>query len=1066
VNDVTRGIVLILSEQDIKSNINAIAVFKQVIENNTDPEIKRIVDNTELYFVPVINVDGYEYNNQTNPNGGGMWRKNKRDNNNNGTFNPNTDGVDLNRNYGFDWGYDDTGSSPDPTTDTYRGPSAFSEPETTAIRGFCNSHNFKTALSFHTFGDLLVYAERADGTPAPDLALQQEYGADMTLFNGYTYGNGSETVNYSTNGDSDCWMYFEQTEKPKIISYTPEIGDENDYFWAPTSRILTLAEENLYMQQYIALAAGNFLKLQRHFVFDHIDGDGDNFPEAGETFDVYFSVKNMGWDSSYSAVTATLSCDDQLITINNAICQIDNIPAQQEAFLQFNITVSEGMISGQQIDFQINLTDNSGYNLTENYEIIFGSPVVVFLDNAEYGTDNWDTGTNWGITDERAKSGINSFADSPYSNYANDFEDTMTLLEPIDLSFANNAFLKYSLRWRLERHFDKIQVEVRDFNNEWTPVDGIHTTYGTGIGVQQAGEPVYNGFRDLKWFDESIRLTGLIGNDLSFRYLIASDIAVNDAGAYIDDICVVAYTDQLMPPVLSYISDRFENTVFTGPFEVVVVASDAQGLTSIQLHYSSNGANYTSVEMNQDLTTTGFYYSGQIPQMEMGTTVSYYATIEDEEGNLVTSDTYTFMITNDPPVVAVDTEDIELEIDGIGTVSSSFEINNNGLLPLYYNIEEIAVVDTRTTNSELKQTSRPEVIFSNLAKVLGRNTVTVSETREAIKNSREPELIIEDTTGENGINFPDIQSVYAEIADDVFTIEVNMVSSDWNNTLVLISCDVDQNIDTGLYPPALGSGIPTMDIGSERELVLDCSDFFGAGVVALLADALGNEVYVIVPLQFEGNTVSVTIPYEFWDDNDENLDITLISTPSPESTNADFAPNIGHGTIGLPGSLSWLSVDPSFGQVSYNIPQLITVSCRSDFLTDGYYEAELHINTNDPVNPLVAVPVSFSVEGTDGEDDNVTPVKNTLIANYPNPFNPQTTIDFSISEDSRVEVAIYNIKGQKVNDLTNEQYEAGIHKLIWKGNDNFGKSVGSGLYLCKMKVNGKNAGIRKMMLLK
>ena len=87
----------------------------------TDPRITFIVDNREVWVIPVVNPDGYVYN-ETDPSG--MWRKNRRDNGG-GEF-----GVDLNRNYGFMWGYDDIGSSPDPWDETYRGTGPFSEPET------------------------------------------------------------------------------------------------------------------------------------------------------------------------------------------------------------------------------------------------------------------------------------------------------------------------------------------------------------------------------------------------------------------------------------------------------------------------------------------------------------------------------------------------------------------------------------------------------------------------------------------------------------------------------------------------------------------------------------------------------------------------------------------------------------------------------------------------------------------------------------------------------------------------------------------------------------------------
>ena len=73
-----------------------------------------------------------------------MWRKNRLDQGN-GNY-----GVDLNRNFGYMWGYDDEGSSPDPYSETYRGASAFSEPETQALREFVNDREFKICLNYHT----------------------------------------------------------------------------------------------------------------------------------------------------------------------------------------------------------------------------------------------------------------------------------------------------------------------------------------------------------------------------------------------------------------------------------------------------------------------------------------------------------------------------------------------------------------------------------------------------------------------------------------------------------------------------------------------------------------------------------------------------------------------------------------------------------------------------------------------------------------------------------------------------------------------------------------------------
>ncbi|MCK5052542.1 MAG: T9SS type A sorting domain-containing protein [Candidatus Cloacimonetes bacterium] len=86
--------------------------------------------------------------------------------------------------------------------------------------------------------------------------------------------------------------------------------------------------------------------------------------------------------------------------------------------------------------------------------------------------------------------------------------------------------------------------------------------------------------------------------------------------------------------------------------------------------------------------------------------------------------------------------------------------------------------------------------------------------------------------------------------------------------------------------------------------------------------------------------------------------------------------------------------------------------------------------------------------------------------NYPNPFNPTTTISFSVPEKSKVDLSIYNIKGQKIKSLVRESVESGKHSVIWNGVDSFGNSVSSGVYLYKLNVNGKTEAVKKCLLLK
>ena len=141
-----------------------------LLENyDKSDEIKYLVDNLQLYFIPVVNADGYEFNRAGFPIGGGMWRKNRQDNGG-GEY-----GVDLNRNFGYKWGYDNTGSSPDPASETFRGTGPFSEPETQIVRDFCTTNVFSLSQNFHTSSDYTLYPWCWQTVLTPDSTLQQTY---------------------------------------------------------------------------------------------------------------------------------------------------------------------------------------------------------------------------------------------------------------------------------------------------------------------------------------------------------------------------------------------------------------------------------------------------------------------------------------------------------------------------------------------------------------------------------------------------------------------------------------------------------------------------------------------------------------------------------------------------------------------------------------------------------------------------------------------------------------------------------------------------------------------------
>jgi hypothetical protein len=99
-------------------------------------------------------------------------------------------------------------------------------------------------------------------------------------------------------------------------------------------------------------------------------------------------------------------------------------------------------------------------------------------------------------------------------------------------------------------------------------------------------------------------------------------------------------------------------------------------------------------------------------------------------------------------------------------------------------------------------------------------------------------------------------------------------------------------------------------------------------------------------------------------------------------------------------------------------------------------------------------------------NNNYLPDNRIFVNNFPNPFNPSTTISFSIPEDSKVELYVCNIKGQRVKTLVNSNLYIGKHTFTWNGNDESGKTLSSGIYFYKLNVNGKTEAVKKCLLLK
>jgi hypothetical protein len=488
-----------------------------LLENySTDPEIKAIVDNSELYFVPCVNPDGYVYNQTTNPNGGGMWRKNRR-NNLDGTF-----GVDLNRNYGSNWGYDNTGSSPNSSSDTYRGTAGFSEPETQAIRNFCNTHTFVTALNAHTYSNLLIYPYGyLPSFYTPDSATFVNWAVLLTEDTRFLYGTGDQTVNYVTNGDSDDWMYSEQTTKNKILSMTPEAGSASDGFWPASSRILDICKTTFSQNLYLAkLAIGMAVGRDNEDKFLASSGFINYNLQRLSINPGSFTVSIVPLGGSLSSVGAPKVYNS--LTLNQTVS--DSI----------SYSISSSLAPGQALKYLIQV--NSGAFLHQDtITKIVGTPITLFSNTGVNVAGSYTTSGTWGLSTTKFKSPPSSITDSPTSNYSSNTNKSITTNSNIPLTNAVYAHLQYYTRFEIEKNNDKAQVFISTNNgSSFVPLCGRYETSPASFG---GTNPVYDGLQD-GWVKEDIDLSAYLGQSIRIRFSLQSNFSNNKDGFYIDDMLI------------------------------------------------------------------------------------------------------------------------------------------------------------------------------------------------------------------------------------------------------------------------------------------------------------------------------------------------------------------------------------------------------------------------------------------------------------------------------------------------------------------------------------------------
>ena len=501
-----------------------------LLENyEIDDRATNIINNRELWFITIVNPDGYEYNRSIAPNGGGMQRKNMRE-----TCNGTPDGIDLNRNYSYQWAYDNTGSSGDGCNETYRGSSAFSEPETQAVRDFIYQHNFPIALNYHSYGNLMIHPwgyEPGLSLPLDDDETFQEIGGELVRYNNYLLGTGIETVGYTVNGESCDWMYGSEG----IIAYTPEVGNQSDGFWPSSNRIVPLAEENLHPNIVTALYAGALVSSELNIE------DGPYISNVSYAIDVLLS--NIGLSSSNGMITLEFIADVG-VTFLDQVVEISDLDPRTSINLEGinEFSISPFVSSGTEVEILLIMTLEDGSETTSFSNIIVGVPeaVIEYDFESNEGIENWDMSGNagWFITSENSNSGSSSFRSGVIGNNQ---ESTTS----ITLDAASTSIVEFSYR---------VSSEYSPSGNNF--YDGL-TFY---IDNEEIGQYQPNDNSQSPWINFSSTLSPGIHN-LTWRYskdggggsTDCNNTNCDDA-AFIDDFVMYSYVsgDPIFPGDINF----------------------------------------------------------------------------------------------------------------------------------------------------------------------------------------------------------------------------------------------------------------------------------------------------------------------------------------------------------------------------------------------------------------------------------------------------------------------------------------------------------------------------------
>ncbi len=498
----------------------------------TDTAVQFLVDHRELYFVPVVNPDGYAYNEQTNPGGGGLWRKNRRPHPS-GCF-----GVDLNRNYSFGYANNGSCSSTDPCSNVYRGNMAFSEPESVAVKDLMALIEPGTAFSTHSTAGTYLMPYGYDATP-PDFEIYSEWASAFLSENNYTYGVTAQMLGYTSCGTTRDYLHSEG-----IYAWTPEIDGSG--FWPPPSTIFDLVDENIRALYYQSWISGGYIDVQSHTQI------GDALP--GASFEFVVEVKNVGVGASAQTVSVVLeaSVPEVVVPTANDYGIVAARTKKDNTGSPFTISIDPSF-TGSSFVLTISTYQDGIRNEIKEIPIIVGNSTVLFSDDAENGIAAWNAtgnGISWGQVADDSYSGDFSFGDSNGGNGENLTLNYFELVPSFDFTQTITPVVTFVSKRSIESDdFAAFQIST-DAGANWLTLRQY--SLNNDWNIEQFILDDYTTFGDVR-----------------FRFKMDTDNFIPGDGFYFDDFKVLDYDGEVLSNENGLTLSEF--SIYPNPFNDVFI---------------------------------------------------------------------------------------------------------------------------------------------------------------------------------------------------------------------------------------------------------------------------------------------------------------------------------------------------------------------------------------------------------------------------------------------------------------------------------------------------------------